>query len=156
MNKPKNMRYALYAKAHVLAQQLGFDDDTYRTVLMTQTGKTSCKDLADKQLSSFVETLERFTGKKASPAPRNAPEASAKRLAGQVLPTAAQWKTLEGISARLGWHGLDDFRLLSFALRTAKVSDLNELSRAAMSKLITGLLRMTAQRKETDAAKGVL
>lgn len=45
----------------------------------------------------------------------------------------------------------DDFRLLAFARHTAKVADLGELSRAAMSKVITGLTRCLAQLKSEVA-----
>ena len=70
-------------------------------------------------------------------------------VAGQALPTAKQWETLAALASRAGWSGLEDFRLLSFARHTAKVVELGELSRAAMSKVISGLSRMLAQHAHT-------
>ena len=64
-----------------------------------------------------------------------------------MLPTAQQWETLAGLACRSGWNGLEDFRLLAFARHTAKVAELSELYRAAMSKVISGLSRWLAQRK---------
>ena len=49
---------------------------------------------------------------------------------------------------------LDDFRLLAFARHTAKVADLGELSRAAMSKVISGLTRRLAQLKAIAKVEG--
>jgi hypothetical protein len=44
--------------------------------------------------------------------------------------------------------------LLAFVRRTAKVADLGELSRAAMSKVISGLTRWLAQRKTAAKVEG--
>ena len=71
-----------------------------------------------------------------------------------MLPTAKQWETLAGLASRAGWSGLDDFRLLAFARHTAKVADLGELSRAAMSKVISGLTRRLAQLKAIAKVEG--
>lgn len=155
MKNPAQLRAALIGKVHTLAKRLGYDEDTYRVVLLTQTGKTSCKDMTDKQLSRLADVLECLSKGKPLPDAGNAPKASPKGLAGQALPTAKQWETLAALTSRAGWSGLDDFRLLGFARHTAKVADLGELSRQAMSKVISGLSRRLAQLKAgqpTEAA----
>lgn len=147
MKTPAQLRTALIGKVHALAKKLGYDEETYRVILLTQTGKTSCRDMTDKQLSGLAEALECLSKGVAMPDAVKTPNASPRLLAGQALPTPAQWETLAGIACRVGWSGLDDFRLLNFARRTAKVEELGELSRMAMSKLITGISRMLNQRK---------
>ena len=149
MKNAAQLRAALIGKVHALAKRMGYDEATYRTVLLTQTGKTSCKDMSDKQLSRLADALDCLVKGKPLPDASNAPKASANGLAGQTLPTAKQWETLTALASRAGWSGLEDFRLLSFARHTAKVVELGELSRAAMSKVISGLSRMLAQHAHT-------
>ena len=153
---PAQLRSALIGKVHALAKKLGYDDDTYRTVLLTQTGKTSCKDMTDKQLSRLAEALGCLSKGKPMPDTGNVPQASPKGLAGQMLPTVKQWETLIALACRAGWSGLDDFRLLGFARHTAKVAELGELSRANMSKVISGLTRRLAQLKASKETQGAV
>lgn len=153
MKTPAQLRAALIGKVHALAKRLGYDEDTYRVLLLTQTGKTSCKDMTDKQLSRLAEALDCLSKGKAMPDAGSVPSASPKGLAGQVLPTVKQWETLTGLTRRAGWSGLEDFRLVAFARHTAKVVELGELSRAAMSKLISGLSRMLAQRANSGCVE---
>lgn len=154
MKNAAQLRAALIGKVHALAKRMGYDDATYRTVLLTQTGKTSCGEMTDRQLSRLAEALECLSKGKPLPDARKAPQASANGLGGQMLPTAKQWETLAGLASRAGWSGLDDFRLLAFARHTAKVADLGELSRAAMSKVISGLTRRLAQLKAIAKVEG--
>lgn len=153
MKNAAQLRAALIGKVHALAKKLGYDEDTYRVVLLTQTGKTSCKEMTDKQLSRLAEALECLSKGKPLPDAGKAPQASPLGLAGQMLPTAKQWNTLAGLASRAGWSGLDDFRLLGFARHTAKVADLSELSRQAMSKVISGLSRRLTQLKAANASE---
>ena len=154
MKNPAQLRAALIGKVHALAKRMGYDDATYRTVLLTQTGKTSCREMTDRQLSRLAEALECLSKGKPLPDTGKPPQASANGLGGQMLPTAKQWETLAGLTSRAGWSGLDDFRLLAFARHTAKVADLGELSRAAMSKVISGLTRRLAQLKAVAKVEG--
>jgi hypothetical protein len=154
MKNAAQLRAALIGKVHALAKRMGYDDATYRTVLLTQTGKTSCRDMTDRQLSRLAEALECLSKGKPLPDIGKPPQASANGLGGQMLPTAKQWETLAGLASRAGWSGLDDFRLLAFARHTAKVADLGELSRAAMSKVISGLSRRLAQLKGVAKVEG--
>lgn len=154
MKNAAQLRAALIGKVHALANRMGYDDATYRTVLLTQTGKTSCREMSDRQLSRLAEALECLSKGKPLPDAGKPPQASANGLGGQMLPTAKQWETLAGLASRAGWSGLDDFRLLAFARHTAKVADLGELSRAAMSKVISGLSRRLAQLKAVAKVEG--
>ena len=141
--KPRNM---LIAKVHAVAKRLGFDEATYRTVLLTHTGRTSCKEMTDAQLGHLAEALSCLAEGKPVPPRGGRPANRHKALGtGQPLPTSKQWEVLEALAHRAGWMGLDDFRMLAFALHTAKVADLGELTRAGMSKIITGLTRRLSQ-----------
>ena len=154
MKNAAQLRAALIRKVHVLARRMGYDEATYRMVLLTQTGKTSCREMTDQQLSRLADALECLSKGKPLPYAAKPPQASANGLGGQMLPTAKQWETLTALTLRVGWSGLNDFRLLAFVRRTAKVADLGELSRAAMSKVISGLTRWLAQRKAAAKVEG--
>lgn len=139
-------RNQVIAKVHALAKVLGFDDSAYRAVLLTHTGRTSCKDMTDAQLSRLAEALSCLSEGKPVPVRGERPANRHKALGtGQPLPTSKQWEVLEALAHRSGWIGLDDFRMLAFARHTAKVADLGELTRAGMSKIITGLTRRLSQ-----------
>lgn len=142
-------RKILIAKVHTLAKQLDYDEATYRTVLLTQTGKSSCRDMDFRQLSQLANALESLIKGRPMPGGAESRPANLHRALGkgQLLPTPKQWSTLDSLSRRAGWTGLKDFRLLGFARHTVKVAELGELSRGEMTKVITGLLRMLSQTK---------
>ncbi|HRD34603.1 MAG TPA: DUF1018 domain-containing protein [Rhodocyclaceae bacterium] len=145
-------RNTLIGKVHALAKQLDYDEATYRTVLLSQTGKTSCREMSFEQLSRLADCLERLIQGKALP--EGAQVDRAKGLArGAPMPTERQWTALEGLARRASWSGLKDFRLLAFARHTVKVADLGEMTRAEASKVITGLTRMLAQSSAKELQK---
>lgn len=139
-------RNQVIAKVHALAKVLGFDETAYRTVLLSHTGRTSCKDMTDAQLGHLADALACLAGGKPAPVRGERPANRHKALGtGQPLPTSKQWEVLEALAHRAGWMGLDDFRTLAFARHTAKVTALGELTRADMSKIITGMTRRLSQ-----------
>lgn len=139
-------RAKVIGKVHLLAKQLGFDEDTYRTALLAHTGRTSCKEMTDAQLGRLAEALDFLAKGKLMPGPAALPANRHKDIGtGQAVPTTKQWEVLEGLARRAGWSGLQDFRLLAFARHTTKVADLGEMSRSGMSKLIIGLNRRLSQ-----------
>lgn len=147
-------RNVLIGKVHALAKQLDYDEATYRTVLLTQTGKTSCRDMSLKQLSGLADGLERLVQGKPLPDGDERPLSLYKGLlAGAPMPTARQWAALGGLARRAGWSGLQDFRLLGFARHTVKVADLGEMTRAEAGKVITGLSRMLKQNNAKELQK---
>lgn len=154
MKNTTQIRGALIGKVHVLAKRLGYDEATYRTVLLTQTGKTSCRDMTEAQLSRLADALECLSKGKCPPEAVKLPQPSANGLGGQMLPTTKQWQALAALASRVGWSGLNDFRLLAFVHRTAKVRELGELSRSDMSKVISGLTRWLTQRKTVTKVEG--
>lgn len=50
-------RRRLYAAIHAAAAKAGLDDDAYRDLLRARTGKTSAKDLSDRQIRSLLAHL---------------------------------------------------------------------------------------------------
>jgi hypothetical protein len=154
MKTAAQLRVALIGKVYALSKRMGYDDATYRMVLMTQTGKTSCRDMTEKQLSQLADALEGLSKGNALPDAAQAPQASANGLGGQALPTAKQWAMLAELACRMGWSGLDDASLLTFAQRTARVGAMGELSRTDMSKVISGLTRWLAQRRAASKTEG--
>lgn len=146
MKTTAQLRAALIGKVHALTKRMGYDEETYRTVLLTQTGKTSCRNMTDRQLSQLADVLEGLS--KGNPLPdAGAYQTCSNGLGGQMLPTAKQWAMLAALASRMGWSGLDDSSLLTFARRTTNVRVIGELSRSDMSKVISGLSRWVTQRR---------
>lgn len=54
----KNQRNTNLAKIHLAKQQLGLDDDTYRSIILQTTGKDSAAKCTDRQLEKVVKTFE--------------------------------------------------------------------------------------------------
>ena len=51
------MTRALIAKIHIAKTQLGLDDDTYRSLLHTATGKTSCANMANWEREIVLDAM---------------------------------------------------------------------------------------------------
>lgn len=154
MKTTAQRRAALIGKVHAITKRMGYDEATYRTVLLTQTGKTSCRHMTDKQLSQLADVLERLFKGNPLPDVGGAAQACSNGLGGQMLPTAKQWAMLAALASRMGWSGLDDSSLLIFAQRTTNVREMGELSRAGMSKVISGLTRWLDQRRAASKMEG--
>lgn len=54
----KNPRTAQLAIIHVAKKALGLDDETYRCMLESTTGKTSCKGMTAAQLDDVIAALK--------------------------------------------------------------------------------------------------
>ncbi|MGE4529244.1 MAG: phage protein GemA/Gp16 family protein [Rhodospirillaceae bacterium] len=61
-------RKKLYAALHAAAAKAGLDDAAYRQMLAAQTGKTSAKDMTDRQI---LAVLDHLNGGPAFPRARN-------------------------------------------------------------------------------------
>ncbi len=57
MPKKYNPKRMLQTKIHIAKKQLGLDDDTYRDMLETATGKTSTKGMTVKEMSSVLNLM---------------------------------------------------------------------------------------------------
>lgn len=53
------MRNSLIAKLHVAKRDLRLDDDTYRAVLVAETGKASARDMGPAELAAAIEGMKR-------------------------------------------------------------------------------------------------
>lgn len=51
---------AMVAKIHIAKKQLGMDDDVYRSMLQSVTGKDSTKLMTNSDLSTVVKALEKM------------------------------------------------------------------------------------------------
>jgi phage gp16-like protein len=60
------------ARIHLLKRDLGLDDDSYRSLLHTLTGKTSAKDLDHKQRWRAICEMAKLAGGGPAPRPRAA------------------------------------------------------------------------------------
>ncbi|MCX4349290.1 MAG: regulatory protein GemA [Alphaproteobacteria bacterium] len=54
----KPLRNIMIAKIHLAKNQLGLDDDTYRSIIQQAVGKDSSAKCTDKQLEKVIEKLK--------------------------------------------------------------------------------------------------
>lgn len=138
-------RKSMLARIHILAGEIGLDDDGYRTYLQCITGKRSCADCSGGQLAHVIRSMEEIhpggNGKPIMPP----------RLPPSMRPTMRQWETLLGLARTMGWDGFEDQRLLAFARRTARVETIGELSRVKISACITGLMKWQGELRRKEA-----
>ncbi|MGB0732447.1 MAG: gp16 family protein [Pontibacterium sp.] len=105
---PKNNRKAALAQIHIAKKQLGMDDDTYRAMLSSVTGKNSAADMHISELYKVLAHLKKcgFTAKKtAKHGKRPNPTASRKALMGKIEALLADgnyhWNYAHGMAKRM-------------------------------------------------------
>ncbi|GAB0057438.1 hypothetical protein SIID45300_01766 [Candidatus Magnetaquicoccaceae bacterium FCR-1] len=74
----------LIAKIHIAKVQLGLDDNAYRALLESCTGKASCKEMTDRELRGVLREFERRGWKPAPPKPEAPP-------VGIEIPPGSRW-----------------------------------------------------------------
>lgn len=126
---------------------MGWDDPTYRAWLEKHTGRRSCKDCSDAQLSHLVDEL-RALGFTPLPAPR------AKGGSGPGHPSEAQWRKVEVLAKRFGYTGLDDPGLATFCRRVAKVDTPRFLDSRGIGAIIVALENWIAHRAANPQPRG--
>jgi len=84
----------LKAQIHIAKTQLGMDDDTYRAVLKSATGKTSCADMGVIDLNKALQAFK-DRGFKSKP-PKKKPSKTTATLTDKLI---TQWRAMgdEGI-----------------------------------------------------------
>lgn len=141
MNKPR-----LIQLIKIGQKRLGWDDDVYRAWLEKHTGKRSCKDCSEGQLSMLADELRELGALDQAEAV-NAPPGGG----GADRPTERQWRTALGLAKKCGLSGkLNDPGFASFCKRVAKVDSPRFLTREGISAVIVGLERWFADRNKQE------
>ncbi|MEF8699247.1 MAG: phage protein GemA/Gp16 family protein [Candidatus Accumulibacter sp. UW20] len=130
-------RAQYYAMIHLGAARMGHKTEAdYREWLESLTGKRSCKECSEIELSSLVTTL------RACNALENPSLKNVKGGIGQGnRPTSAQWNLANSLSRELGMSGCADVRFAAFAKRNANVDHPRFLTREEMRMLIAALIQ---------------
>lgn len=123
-------RSRLIAKVKIGQKAMGLDDDAYRDTLERLTGKRSAAKLSFDQLKGVAQYMQDNGAFGAERADR---------------PTKSQFAKMAALAKARGWDGLDCPELKSFAVRTAKISDMRFLTRRLASTVITGLEQWNRQ-----------
>lgn len=135
-------RQQFYALIHMGAARLGYADEAdYRGWLLELIGRCSLKECNDAELASIATTL-RACG--ALENPRIAPVQGGK--GNGERPSRAQWARADSLCRQLGLSGCDDPGFAAFVQRTARLDHPRFLTKATMSKVLTGLERWLKQR----------
>ncbi len=113
---------------------MGWDDATYRAWLEKHTGKRSCTECSEAELSRLGDEL-RANGFQPSTAskPRGG--------SGPGRPTEKQWAFAWRLAKEKGFSGLDDPGLATLCRRVAKVDNPRFLDSQGMRALILALER---------------
>ncbi|SFF12536.1 regulatory protein GemA [Nitrosomonas sp. Nm166] len=128
----------LLAMVHIAAQHLDLEHGSfeYRAWLEKLTGKSSCKDLTDKQLNDLVNQLKqqgylerKITG--------NAPN----------RPTQVQWRKMETLARQLGLGNATTSQFATFVKRVTKLESPRFLTRKSISDVIVGLEKWQEYKK---------
>jgi hypothetical protein len=109
------------ARVHIATDAVGLKGEKYQAWLKRRTGKESCADLTDAQLSKLVDWLK---------------------------PTRAQWQMVGSLAREIGLSGFEDEGFRTFVLRVTKEADPHLLTRLQMPGLIAGLKGWAKHRRQ--------
>lgn len=140
-------RNRLLGMIHLAVNRLGWDDATYRGFLVKHTGKSSCGNCTEQQLSLLADLL-RDTGALERPTPLAAGGSGPDR------PTQAQLRTVVALAKKCGLSGaFNDPGLVTLCRRIAKVDNPRFLDKRGVSALINALdgwaASKSSQKKKT-------
>ncbi|MAO56703.1 MAG: hypothetical protein CMM61_13545 [Rhodospirillaceae bacterium] len=131
-------RTALIAKVHIAKKDLGLDDDTYRDVLETVTGKTSCRDIDAAGLSAVLDhfAARGWAPGKVAGADKRRQNFRARSTKKYVRLIYVYWRLLTeaGVTNKAG--------LDAFVKRQTKVDSVEWLSAAQGNQVIEALKEM--------------
>lgn len=97
----------LKAKIHVAKAQLGLDDDTYRALLLRETGKNSCAAMNLRELEKVLTAMGRQGFKPTRPnlgrrpSPRGSADAMIRKVEALLLDNGLTWDYAHGMAKRM-------------------------------------------------------
>jgi hypothetical protein len=123
---------------HIAAQHLDLEHGSfeYRAWLEKLTGKTSCKDLTDKQLNDLVNQLRQL-GYLENKTTGSAPD----------RPSQVQWRKMETLARQLGLGNTETVQFATFVKRVTKLENPRFLTRKTISDVIVGLEKWLEYKK---------
>ena len=130
MNKPR-----LIQLVKIGQKRMGWDDETYRAWLEKYTGKRSCKDCSEAQLSILADELRDLGALDTPGTTTPTPGGS-----GPDRPTQRQWRAALGLAKKCGLTGKpDDPAFITFCKKIAKVENPRFLTREGISSVMVAL-----------------
>ncbi|MDO4693070.1 MAG: regulatory protein GemA [Eikenella sp.] len=111
----KNLN-GLKAKIHIGKTQLGLDDDTYRALLLRETGKNSCAQMGLRELEKVLTAMGRQGFQPARPnlgrrpSPRGSADAMIRKVEALLLDNGLTWAYAHGMAKRM--FGVDQVHWL--------------------------------------------
>jgi phage gp16-like protein len=139
MASPEQLR--LIKLLHVARRDLQLDDDTWRAMLVEQTGKSSSKDLTTLQLNRVLGHLKTKGFKIRKPAAAKPAESRPLDMGNESQKARALWLLLVEIGAV---RDPSEAALNAYVLRQAKVDDLRWVT--DMAPVIEGLKAWAARK----------
>ena len=138
-------------RIHALKNQLGLDDDTYRTALKAQHNVETCKNLTYIQAARFIADLEKKAGKSNHYKGNRQKYENFRGRAGMATPR--QMRKVEAMWAEVSRAGTDEARasaLRRFLKRIVGIEDLRFLECWQVRKVIRALDAMIKSHYKED------
>ncbi len=143
MTMSKDPRKAAMAQIHIAKKQLGLDDDTYRQMLLSLTGKNSCAKMTISELKRVISHLKKCGF-------QNKPQTFGQR----PNPGAGRRALMSKVEALLADNGLHWNYAHSMARHMFKVEKVEWLEPEQLRKLVAALeisiRRQAAKQRESD------
>lgn len=130
MSATSPYRRGLIARIKIAQKDLGLDEDTYRAMLLSLTGRDSCADLSDRQLVFIIAHLREkgWTGDRgrAEPRPKVSPELERLRskIGAMLASMNKDWSYADGILSRM--YGIAGVSWANRVQLTACIAALNK------------------------------
>lgn len=121
-------RKAALAQIHIAKKQLGLDDDTYRQMLQSLTGKQSCSGMVISELKAVLRHLKKCGFKNKQP-----------RFGQRPNPGVTRQPLMNKVEALLADNGLHWNYAHSMAQRMFKVEKIDWLDPHQLRKLVAAL-----------------
>jgi len=119
-------RNVLIGRIHQLKKQLLLDEETYRTVLMSISGKNSCKGIDLEYLNIIKQSLEGLLQRQ--------------RLGSSLkLTNAAEHRKIAKLGYLLGWSWPD---IAGFCFKEVKKKSTQSCTAAELGKIINGMVNI--------------
>lgn len=143
----KTLRNIMIAKIHLAKNQLGLDDDTYRSIIQQAVGKDSSTKCTDKQLEKVIEKLKEKGWKDAKPRiSRDKTRRERRAYEKTNKPSISKIYALWGVLQRSGKiKSQDKAALDAFVRKYTGVDHVKWLDESQAQKIIEMLKQMIAR-----------
>ncbi len=149
---PNPRRRAMLAQVHIAPKQLGLDDDSYRAILMRETGRMSAAECTDAELETVIAAFKRQGFTKSTDKPGAARKGPARADHPMARKARALWLSLGYLCAI---DNPAEKALEGFAKRQLGCDRLQWANQSQSDRLIEALKAIAERHGWDQSAKGL-